>query len=53
MKNELVGKIRQLQLIATVFVFVLVTLLCWDITGFDITKIQVSAWGADSQTWWL
>lgn len=53
MNEKLVGRIRHLQLIATVFVFILVGLLCWDITGFDITKIQLSEWGVDSDTWWM
>lgn len=53
MKDELINKIRQLQMIISVFVFILVTVLCWDITNFEITKIQISIWGANTHTWWM
>lgn len=53
MKDELINKIRQLQMIISVAIFLLVTILCWDITNFDITKIQISIWGATTKTWWM
>lgn len=53
MKEDLINKIRQLQMVVSVFVFIIVTFLCWDITNFDITAIQISIWGADEKTWWI
>lgn len=53
MKEELVNRIRQLQMLISIFVFIGVTIQCWTVTGLDITKIQISQWGADSDTWWL
>lgn len=49
MKNDLVTQIRRLQIIIMTVVFVLVTILCWLSTGFDIREIQVSEWGGDSK----
>jgi len=51
LRSALVGKIRQLQMIVTVFVFTLVVMLCWTTTDLEITEIQVSAWGASEIGW--
>jgi hypothetical membrane protein len=53
MRDDLINKIRQLQLIISLFFFIVVSFLCWNITNFDITSIQISIWGADKKTWWL
>lgn len=53
MKEEVINKIRQFQMLITVFIFIGVTVQCWTVTGFDITKIQISQWGADDNTGWL
>ncbi len=51
LRSTLVGKIRQLQMIVTVFVFTLVVLACWMMNDLKITEIQVSAWGASENGW--
>lgn len=48
MKNKIVSNIRRLQIIISSIIFVLVTIMCWNVTGFDITEIQLSVWGKDS-----
>lgn len=53
MKDELVGKIRQLQMLVSIVIFIGVTVQCWVVTEFDVAKGYVSQWGADSETWYL
>jgi hypothetical membrane protein len=44
-KNKLVRTIRRLQTVVSITLFSIIFLFCWDVTGFDITEIQLSAWG--------
>lgn len=43
-KEDLIKKIRRLQAIFSIMIFIIVFSLCWNITGFDITEIQLSKW---------
>lgn len=53
MKNDLVSKLRRLQMIVSSIAFVLIAVLCYNVTGFNITEIQLSEWGNDSSVGWL
>ncbi len=53
MKEELINKIRQLQLLISVFVFIIVAFQCWIVSGLNITEIQVSAWGVTKDIGWM
>lgn len=44
-KNDLVRIIRRLQTVVSITLFLIVFLFCWDVTGFNIKDIQLSAWG--------
>lgn len=44
-KKDLVKIIRRLQTFMSIFLFFIVFLFCWNVTGFDITEIQLSHWG--------
>lgn len=53
MKKDFVSKLRHFQMVFSLVLFALVTALCWVVTGFDITKIEISAWGGASKIWWI
>lgn len=53
MKQDLINRIRQLQLLLSIVIFIGITIVSWLVTGFDITEIQISAWGAHGPTSWL
>jgi hypothetical membrane protein len=53
MKQELLNRIRQLQLLLSIVIFIGITAVSWFVTGFDITEIQISVWGSDGPTRWL
>lgn len=44
-KKDLVRIIRKLQTFTAIFLFIIVFLFSWNVTGFEITEIQLSKWG--------
>lgn len=44
---------RRVQTILSIILFIGVFFLCWNITGFKITEIQLSFWGADTKYPWI
>ena len=44
-KKDLVRVIRKTQTFISIFLFFVVFLLSWNITGFKLTEIQLSKWG--------
>lgn len=50
-KDTLVRTIRRLQTVISILLFFIIFIFCWDVTGFDLKEIQLSAWGGiDSPT---
>ena len=45
MRGNLVNMIRRFQTVIAVILFFAVFLLCWKMTNFHITEIQLSLWG--------
>lgn len=43
-RRELINKIRKLQTIFSILIFVIIFILCWNVTKFEITEIQLSKW---------
>jgi hypothetical protein len=43
-REAVVNTIRKFQTIFSVLIFILITALCWAVTGFKITEIQLSYW---------
>lgn len=44
-----INRFRRIQTIVSTTLFVIVFLLCWNITGFNLKDIQLSKWGIDSK----
>ena len=45
MRKKLLSKIRKLQVLFSITVFVLVGIMCYSVTGFHLSDIQLSIWG--------
>ena len=53
-KSDLVRLIRRTQTIVSVTLFIFTMLFCWQATGLEISKIQISYWGSSSEEYgWL
>lgn len=52
-KINKIKKIRRIQTITSIFLFIGVFSLCWYVTGFKLTDIQLSFWGIDSNLGWV
>ena len=53
-KSDLVRLIRRTQTIVSVTLFIFTMLFCWQATGLELSKIQLSYWGAsDMKYGWL
>lgn len=53
-KSDLVRLIRRTQTIVSVTLFLFTMLFCWQATGLELSKIQLSYWGAsDMKYGWL
>lgn len=48
-----IKRFRRIQTIVSVTIFILVFLMCWRFTDFDIKNIQLSYWGLDSKLGWF
>lgn len=48
-----IRRFRRVQTIVSITVFILVFLLCWNLTGFNLRDIQLSYWGVDSKMGWF
>jgi len=49
-KEHLVKIIRRLQTFVSILIFVVVFMFSWEVTGFEITEIQLSKWGETGST---
>lgn len=53
-KSDLVRLIRRTQTIVSVTLFIFTMLFCWQATGLELSKIQISYWGSSSEEYgWL
>lgn len=53
-KSNLVRLIRRTQTIISVTLFLFTMLFCWQATGLELTKIQISYWGSSTEEYgWL
>lgn len=48
-----IHRIRRYQTIISILLFIGVFNLCWYVTDFKLTEIQLSFWGVDSKLGWL
>lgn len=44
-----INRIRKIQMITSIVVFISVFLFCWYVTGFNLKDIQLSKWGVDTK----
>lgn len=44
-----INRFRRIQTIVSIAVFIVMFLLCWNTTGFNLKDIQLSKWGIDSK----
>lgn len=44
---------RKIQLIVSIIIFILVFFVCYYVTGFNITDIQLSRWGVTQPVGWI
>jgi hypothetical membrane protein len=53
-KSDLVRIIRRTQTVISIILFFIVLVFCWEVTGLDVKKIQLSHWGgSDMEYGWL
>jgi hypothetical membrane protein len=53
-KSDLVRIIRRTQTIISIILFFIVLVFCWEVTGLDVKKIQLSYWGgSDMKYGWM
>lgn len=53
-KSDLVRLIRRTQTIVSVTLFLITMLFCWQATGLELSKIQISYWGGSEMKYgWL
>lgn len=53
-KSDLVRLIRRTQTIVSVTLFIFTMLFCWQATGLELSKIQISYWGSSTEEYgWL
>lgn len=45
---ELINKIRKIQTIVSIVIFIITFLFCWYVTDFNLLNIQLSYWGVDA-----